>query len=48
MFRKILIGMLAVAIACAIAGAGYQCGQHLAQKDAAGSRQAPTGESARS
>jgi hypothetical protein len=33
MFRKVLIGMLAVAIGLAIAGAGYRFGQYLAQKD---------------
>jgi len=31
MFRKVLVGLLAVAIA----GAGYRFGQYLAQKDAA-------------
>ncbi len=35
MFRKVLIGMLAVAIGLAVAGVGYRFGQHLAQKDAA-------------
>nr|WP_298154788.1 hypothetical protein [uncultured Pseudoxanthomonas sp.] len=34
MFRKVLIGLLAVAIGLAIAGAGYRFGQYLAQKDA--------------
>ncbi len=34
MVRKVLIGMLAVAIALAIAGAGYRFGQHLAEKHA--------------
>ncbi|MDR7069722.1 hypothetical protein J2X02_002573 [Pseudoxanthomonas japonensis] len=34
MFRKVLIGMLAVAIGLAVAGAGYRFGQYLAQKDA--------------
>jgi hypothetical protein len=33
MFRKVLIGMLAVAIGLAVAGAGYRFGQYLAQKD---------------
>ena len=33
MFRKVLIGLLAVAIGLAIAGAGYRFGQYLAQKD---------------
>ena len=35
MFRKVLVGLLAVAIGLAIAGAGYRFGQYLAQKDAA-------------
>ena len=35
MFRKVLIGMLAVAIGLAIAGAGYRFGQYLSHKDAA-------------
>ncbi len=39
MFRKILIGMAAVAIACAIAGAGYKTGQYLAQKERAAQAQ---------
>ena len=34
MFRKMLVGLLAVAIGLAIAGAGYRFGQYLAQKDA--------------
>jgi hypothetical protein len=33
MFRKVLVGLLAVAIGLAIAGAGYRFGQHLAQQD---------------
>ena len=33
MFRKVLVGLLAVAIGLAIAGAGYRFGQDLAQKD---------------
>nr|WP_298123458.1 hypothetical protein [uncultured Pseudoxanthomonas sp.] len=37
MFRKVLIGLLAVAIGLAIAGAGYRFGQYLAQKDNAAS-----------
>lgn len=41
MFRKVLIGMLAVAIGLAIAGAGYRMGQHLAQYGAADSHRAP-------
>lgn len=35
MFRKVLIGLLAVAIGLAIAGAGYRFGQYLALKDSA-------------
>jgi hypothetical protein len=35
MFRKVLIGMLAVVIGLAIAGAGYRFGQYLAHKDTA-------------
>ena len=41
MFRKVLIGMLAITIGLAIASAGYRFGQHLAQKDAADSTRAP-------
>ena len=37
MFRKVLIGLLAVALGLAIAGAGYRFGQYLAQKDNANS-----------
>lgn len=33
MFRKVLVGLLSVAIGLAIAGAGYRFGQYLAQKD---------------
>ena len=33
MARKVLLGMLFVAIGCAITGAGYEFGRHLAQKD---------------
>ncbi len=40
MFRKVLIGMLAVAIGLAVAGAGYRFGQYLAQKDATGETRA--------
>ncbi|HEV7269480.1 hypothetical protein [Pseudoxanthomonas sp.] len=40
MFRKVLIGMLAVALVLAVAGAGYRFGQHLAQKDNAASQTA--------
>ena len=36
MFRKVLVGLLAVTIGLAIAGAGYRFGQYLAQKDSAG------------
>ena len=35
MFRKVPVGLLATAIGLAIAGAGYRCGQYLAQKEAA-------------
>lgn len=35
MFRKVLVGLLAVAIGLAIAGAGYRFGQYLSQKDSA-------------
>ncbi len=33
--KKILIGMLSVAMACAIVSAGYAFGRHLAQRDSA-------------
>lgn len=33
MFRKVFIGLLAVAVGLAVAGAGYRFGQFLAQKD---------------
>ena len=36
MFRKVLVGLLAVAIGLAIAGAGYRFGQYLAQKEGGG------------
>lgn len=35
MFKKILIGFLAVAIGIALARSGYAFGKHLAQRDAA-------------
>lgn len=40
MVRKVLIGMLAVTLVLAIAGAGYRFGQYLAQKDNATSQTA--------
>lgn len=33
MFKKILIGLVAVAIACALARSGYRFGKYLAHKD---------------
>ena len=41
MFRKVFIGMLAVAIGLAIAGGGYRFGQHLAQKGATDGMRVP-------
>ncbi|WP_255527972.1 hypothetical protein [Pseudoxanthomonas sp. PXM02] len=35
MFRKLVIGVLAIAIGLAVAGAGYRFGQYLSHKDAA-------------
>jgi hypothetical protein len=35
MFKKILIGFAAVAIACALACSGYEFGQYLAHKEKA-------------
>ena len=35
MFRKVLVGLLALDIGIDIVGAGYRFGQYLAQKDAA-------------
>ena len=32
MFKKFLIGLLSVVIACAIARSGYEFGQYLAKK----------------
>ncbi len=40
MFKKFFMGLLAVAIALAIAGAGYQLGKHLANNDNATSSEA--------
>lgn len=41
MFKKILLGLLAAAIACSLAHSGYAFGKYLADKDKAGaSRQA--------
>lgn len=37
MFRKVLVGLLVVALGLAIAGAGYRFGQYLALKDNAAS-----------
>jgi hypothetical protein len=42
MFKKFLIGFGGVALACLIAGSGYQFGKALAQRDA----QVETGERA--
>ncbi len=33
MLKKILIGMLAVALVCVIARSGYEFGKHLANND---------------
>jgi hypothetical protein len=35
MFKKILIGLAAVAIACVLARSGYEFGTYLAHKDKA-------------
>ncbi|SFK94880.1 hypothetical protein [Lysobacter sp. cf310] len=35
MFKKFLIGLAMVAVVCALARAGYEFGQHLAQRDQA-------------
>ena len=35
MFKKILIGLLAVALICVIARSGYEFGKHLANNDKA-------------
>lgn len=35
MFRKVVIGMALVAIACALASAGYKAGQALAEREQA-------------
>lgn len=43
MFRKILIGLLMVALACAIAGSGYAFGKYLAQRDRAAETPTATG-----
>jgi hypothetical protein len=43
MFKNVLLGMAAVAIACALAGAGHSPGRHLAEAERAGSSSiAPT------
>ena len=39
MFKKILIGLLAVALLCAIARSGYEFGKHLANNDKAAAQQ---------
>jgi hypothetical protein len=36
MFKKIIIGMLAVAVLCGIARSGYEFGQYLAKQEKAG------------
>ncbi|WP_255470193.1 hypothetical protein [Pseudoxanthomonas sp. z9] len=41
--RKILMGLLMVALACAIAGSGYAFGKYLAQRDHAAGVSAATG-----
>ena len=35
MFKKFLIGLALVAVVCALARAGYEFGQHMAQQDRA-------------
>ena len=39
MFKKILIGLLAVALLCVIARSGYEFGKHLANNDKAAAQQ---------
>ena len=39
MFKKILIGLLAVALVSVIARSGYDFGKHLANNDAAAAQQ---------
>ena len=39
--KKVLIGMATFAVLCAIAGAGYAFGKHLAQQDDRASAHAP-------
>ena len=41
MFKKILIGLLAVALLCAIARSGYEFGKHLANNAKAAAKQTP-------
>ena len=40
MAKKLVLGMLLVAIGCAIAGAGYKLGKHLAHRDNAQAQKA--------
>lgn len=35
MFKKILVGLAAVAIACVLVCSGYELGKHLARNDSA-------------
>lgn len=35
MFKKILVGLAAVAIGCVLARSGYELGKHLARNDSA-------------
>ena len=39
MFKKILMGLLAVALVCVIARSGYEFGKHLANNDKAAAQQ---------
>ncbi|NUO74663.1 MAG: hypothetical protein HOQ32_01480 [Lysobacter sp.] len=40
MFKKFLIGLAMVMVVCALARAGYEFGQHMAQRDQAQQAQA--------
>lgn len=48
MFKKILIGLLAVAIFGGIAVSGYEFGQYLAERESAKNAEAKSGENAAS
>lgn len=47
MFKKFLIGFIAVALVCVIARSGYEFGKHLANNDKVAAQQATPDKTSR-